>query len=784
MALTQKIWWGCRKVVFFAMLLSTAWAQEVSQPQEAQKPPEAPKPPEEVFRLPEVLVTAPARLPEVPLPPSSIPASVQVIPGEEIRKAKALNLQDVLQKLPGVFINDEQGNAFQPDLSFRGFTGTSVTGIPQGISVFLDGVRINEPAVEEINFDLIPLDDIERIEIIRGPSAIFGRNTLAGAVNIITRRGGVERELVPELSGGLFGRQKYRLHLSGSFGPPQQAGPGPVERGSFDYYVSATHFREEGWRAESGTRIAQAFGKLGYREGGTDFTFSYQYANNKIKQAGSLPLSLLNANRRENFTGGDFFEPLLNLGTFNARQELGKGFTLAFNAFGRKLSAEQFNVSLIGENTRTMNDTLSAGGTLQLSHQAQILGRENLLILGAEYLNHQVDVEVFEEQNERTLRECIEEALAGGEDPAEECPLKALASALKDTQQGFALYAQDTFDLAKDLILSGDSLILTGAVRWDWLRHDIVDRSPFDPENPDRPSATGVSTFSRVNPRVGFNYNLSKDYGFYFAFSQGFRAPAFLELSCASPAAICPGLQAGVAPDPPLKPVRANNYEVGFRMRPFSWVEGDVNLFRTDVKDDIFSVSPTGTIGVFFQNIAKTRRQGIEVSLRGTYRGLLDGYLNYAFTDATFREDVELTTPRNTGNPPGCGIGGPGCIQRVRKGNDLPLVPPHRVNAGLDYHVTKGLTLSLGLTYVGEQRFRGDEENVERKLRDYVLLNGGITLRQGPFTAFAVVNNLLNQEYSTFGSFAPNARLEEAPIEPFLTPAPPIHALFGVSYRF
>jgi outer membrane receptor protein involved in Fe transport/FixJ family two-component response regulator len=718
---------------------------------------------EDILRLPPVTVTAPARLPEVPLPPSSIPASVQVITGEEIRKSGALTLQDFLPRLPGVTSSDEQGNSFQPSLSFRGFQGTSVTGVPQGISVFLDGVRINEPDVEEINFDLIPLDDIERIELIRGPSAIFGRNTLAGAVNIITKRGGTEREFVPELAWGSFGRQNYRGHLAGTGGP-------------IDYYFSGLYFHEDGWRDVSEGRISRAFGKLGYQGKGTDVTLSYQYTQNRIEQAGSLPLSLLQEDRKQNFTGGDFFRPLLNVGILNLRQELGSGFTLALNGFGRNLDAEQFNVSLIGDNTRLFNNTTSGGGTLQLSHQALPFGRENLLIVGTDYVHNRVRVKVFEEKNERTLSACSDEAVAAGENPSEACPLQELNTKVRDQQNAFGVYLQDTFDLAKALFLKGDSLVLTAALRWDWLRHDITDESPgLD----GRPSAAGVFTFSRVNPRLGFNYNLSPDVGLYFSYSQGFRAPAFLELTCAGPGAVCPGLQAGVASDPPLNPVKARNFELGLRTKPYPWLDTELSLFRTDVSDDIFSVSPTGTLGLFFQNIGDTRRQGLELSIRGTYRGLLDGYVNYSFTQATFRDDVMLATPRLT---PGCVT--PPCTEFVRKGSDLPLIPNHRLNAGVDYHLMDWLTLSLAAFYVGQQRFRGDEANVAAPLKDYVVLNGGIRGQWKGFTASLWINNLLNNKYETFGTFAPNAKLPGDPIEPFLTPALPINVLGGVSYRF
>jgi iron complex outermembrane receptor protein len=177
------------------------------------------QPPEEDIWLPTLKVFAPARLLESLLPLSSIPASIQIVPGDEVSQAGTLSIQEYLTRLPGVTLNDEQGNAAQQDLSIRGFQVTSVTGVPQGISVFLDGVRINEPTVEEVNFDLIPLDDVEQIEVIRGPSVLYGRNTLGAAVNITTRRGGPALEIVPELAGGSFGFQKYHVHGGGSKGP-------------------------------------------------------------------------------------------------------------------------------------------------------------------------------------------------------------------------------------------------------------------------------------------------------------------------------------------------------------------------------------------------------------------------------------------------------------------------------------------------------------------------------------------------------------------------------------
>src|SRR6266446_6823693 len=391
------------------------------------------QPREEAIRLPALTVFAPARLPESLLPLSSIPAALQIVPGDDISQSGTPNVQEYLTRLPGVTLNDEQGNAAQPDLSIRGFQVTSVTGIPQGVSVFLDGVRINEPTVEEVNFDLIPLDDVERIEVIRGPSVLYGRNTLGAAVNIITRRGGPTLEIVPEFSGGSFGFQKYRAHVGGT-------------AGLVDYYFAGTYSREDGWRDASAVRLGRAFGKLGYQHGGTDATLSFQYVDNRIEQPGSLPLSELRRDRTRNFTSGDFFRPQLQFGILNVRQELGAGFSLKVNAFGRHFKAEQFNASLIDDNTRGFTDTTSAGGTLQLSHQGKIAARENRLVTGVEYVYNDVGSKVFAEKNERSLAVCVQEAIEKGKDLAEACPLIELSTQVADHQHAVGAFVQDTFD--------------------------------------------------------------------------------------------------------------------------------------------------------------------------------------------------------------------------------------------------------------------------------------------------------------------------------------------------
>ncbi len=677
-------------------------------------------------RLPEIRVTPPL----VPgaLPPSSTPSRVDTLTGSEIRSAQPSVLPEVLERFPGVTLQSEQGNRLQPNLSLRGFTISPVTGLPPGLSVFLDGVRLNEPTVEEVNFDLIPLEDVERIDVIRGPSVLFGRNTLGGAINMVTRRGKEVREIVPEVAAGSFGRRDYRLRLGGSARP-------------LDYALSLTESLEDGFRDFSATRVSRVFGKLGLATGGTDATLSYQYSQDRIKQAGSLPEREARHHPRRNFTAGDFFEPELHQAILNGEQQIGERLTLTGNAFVRALDAEQFNVNLVAPNSRLLNRTLSTGGAVQASHDGVLAGRRNVLVAGLEYARHDVRSRTFEESSDA----------------------RELQADLTDLQDAVGVWLQDSLTLVRDLFVPGSTVVLTVAGRWDYLRHDIDDRLGG-------PSG-GVHEFNRFNPRAGVNLNLSERLRLYASYGEGFRAPAFLELTCAGPGAVCPGLQVGVAPDPPLRAVTARSYEVGAQVRPLAWLDVELSGFRTDVGDDIFSVAPTGTTGVFFQNIGSTRREGVELGLRGRFKPV-EAFLNYTFTRATFQDHVELFTPL----PPGS--------ETVRPGDSLALVPRHRLNGGLVYRPWPWLALSADARYVGAQFLRGDEVNRQPALSAYWVANAGATVTMRGVEAFVRVNNVLDERHETFGTFAANGREPGSPVQRFLTPAPPLSVLAGVQYAF
>src|SRR6202008_472669 len=147
-------------------------------------------------------------LPGVDLPIEKIPAPVQTATSAEIERTESLDLSSFLnRRFNGVFANEIQNNPFQPDINYRGFTASPLLGTPQGLSVYMDGVRLNQPFGDVVSWDLIPRLAIAEVALMPGSNPLFGLNTLGGALSLETKdgRAGIRPELT--LSGGSFGRK-------------------------------------------------------------------------------------------------------------------------------------------------------------------------------------------------------------------------------------------------------------------------------------------------------------------------------------------------------------------------------------------------------------------------------------------------------------------------------------------------------------------------------------------------------------------------------------------------
>ena len=118
-----------------------------------------------------------------------VPAMVQTLPAEDFSRVYSPNVVETLmQRIPGVSTNDVQGNEFAPDLRYRGFSASPVQGTPQGLAVYMQGVRVNEAFGDTVNWDLIPTIAIGRADVWTNNPA-FGLNALGGAISFQMKDG-------------------------------------------------------------------------------------------------------------------------------------------------------------------------------------------------------------------------------------------------------------------------------------------------------------------------------------------------------------------------------------------------------------------------------------------------------------------------------------------------------------------------------------------------------------------------------------------------------------------
>ena len=247
-------------------------------------------------------------LPSIGLPLDIIPANIQVIKREDLKNQAGVTIADfAANNLQGVTINETQGNPFQPDVSFRGYSASPLDGNPQGLSVYLDGVRVNEPFGDTVRWDLIPSFAIQGMQLVPGSNPLFGLNTLGGAISIQTKSGRTNPGAAIEASGGSWGRK----NVSAEYG-------GVSKDGSVDYYLGVNYLDEDGWRKYSPTTVKQTFGKLGWQNESTKIDLSYLNANNDMIGNGLLPQEILSSEGREAiYTRPDQTRNFLNQFTLN-----------------------------------------------------------------------------------------------------------------------------------------------------------------------------------------------------------------------------------------------------------------------------------------------------------------------------------------------------------------------------------------------------------------------------------------------------------------------------------
>jgi len=719
--------------------------------------------PAEALELPTVDIIGTTPLPGLGTPTRDVPANVQVYTSKDLAGQRQTNVTDYLEQNPnGIATNAAQGNPFQPDINFRGFSASPLLGTPQGVSIFQDGVRVNEPFGDVVNWDLIPQSAIASIQLIPGSNPAFGLNTLGGAVAVYTKSGAEFPGGDVQLSGGSFGRRTAEASWGGSTGP-------------FDYFLTGNIFDDHGWAQHNPSKVRQYFGKVGYQTDKSDLDLSFTGADNTLQGTQTLPLSFFD-DIRQAYTFPDQNHNKLAFLTLKGSQFLADSALLGGNFYYRhyqngnvssNVSDDFDDDGIQATNDASDIDQKGFGGGVQLVLTAHPAGRKNQLTLGAtgdvagaRFIQTSQEAEFTADRN--TI----------GIDDYE------LQTDADTHTHYYGAYVADTFNLSS-------LWTLTGSGRYNYARVRIEDRTG------DAPALNGRSSFSRFNPAVGVNFNPTPDLTAYASYNEGMRAPTAIELTCADPEAPCK-LPNDFLADPPLHEVVSKTFEVGARGTLGKLTRWSASIYRTRLENDIeFISSGAGATNAgYFANVGVTRRQGVELGIE-TKLNPVTVAVRYTFLDATFQSSFSESSPSNSS------ADDDGVIQ-VSPGNRIPANPRHVLKIRTDWAVTSRLFVGANLLLSSGSYARGDEDNqdINGQLPGYALVNiDGRFLVSGNFEVFARVNNVFDRRYSNFGvvgenfftgpgkTFGPTAGVDPVN-EQFRGPGAPLGAWIGVRYSF
>ena len=738
----------------------------------------------------EVIGMAP--LPGLGIERKLLPYPVQLVSDKDIPKAAGENLAEFMARtLTGVNVNEVSGSPFQNDLTFRGFRASPVLGSAQGISVYLDGVRVNEAFGDVVNWDMLPEAAIGSVLLVPGANPLYGLNTLGGALAFTTKSGLSH----PGGELGLSATDRGRRRADLAYGWHGNNG--------WHGFVGATAFDDDGWRDHSAGHLGNVLLKIGRSQGDTDWSLALLGGRSRLLGNGLLPDPLYEVDRRAVYTHPDTTRNRLGQGTFNLTRRFGADSELTATAYVRNSRRDTVNGDVsedYDDYVEDCEDGFDADGDALEPDECGFT-REEGAALHPGVLNttstrqkgrgfsaafstrrgaDRFDVGLSYDYSSSDYAQFEQEAFITAErevigDPDEE---REPDAAVTGSSRAFGLYAAASHALSP-------ATQLTASARWNRARV----RNTLTNERGPQPAES--FTYTRLNPSLGLTHQLSANTALFANVAQGNRVPTVIELGCADPENPC-RLPVGLQADPYLKQVIACTMEAGVRGQ---WLDGryTVSLHRTTNRDDILFLSAPSRQG-YFANFARTRHQGLDATLARQF-GPLEVRLAYSYLEAIYDADGELFTgARNV---------------QVERGTRLAGLPRHSGKLSLDWRVNAQLGFGVDLQGASSLGTQGNEDGLiedlepgeepERgdwRVRGHVLVGLRASYRPAPgWELYARVSNLFDRRYETFGAVGPDLFPGGVQLKPhegeadaaharFVAPGAPRAIMAGLRYTF
>ncbi|MDE0423005.1 MAG: TonB-dependent receptor [Gammaproteobacteria bacterium] len=712
----------------------------------------------------------------------NFPGSIQVVTDDDLASSASLDVSHYLQRhARGVHINSAQGNPLQSDLYYRGYAASPLLGLPMGLTVYQDGVRLNEPLGDAVNWDLIPTRAIAAMSLLGGSNPLYGLNTLGGSI-VLTMKNGFDHDgHAVAFEGGSHGRFIGSLESG-------------AKNGSMAYYVNANRFREDGWRDLSPSVSEVLYGNVQWRDAGRMLRIDHLRGTSDLTGNGLSPVGLLVRDRGAIFTAPDVTENDSELWRVGGTAVLGSNATLVAHVHVRDNNTTSFNGDGMEEDD--IDELIDGfGGSEALSAVMPSGCRDEQTLDFAA-----AGDDAFEEAVAQTGCAAVNNLSVRGQDSrggVAELRLSAdLMGSEHDVNAGMGYYrGSSSFDSRVRFALLDPALrstVAPNAVTGGFAdeRTDIATgvrrlhvylRDGFSLDDSWVVNLAGFYHDSEVSlrDRTGEQPQLNGEHGFtgfnwsagvvrrwqnrdlFGVYSQSSRLPTPIELACSEALARNPEtgemeecrLPNAFLADPPLEEVVARSVELGTRgTNPAGW-QWSMGLFHAYNDNDIIWQTGATRAHGLFRNVDGTRRRGVEASIAkagGTWRWQLD----YSYVVATFDDDFDVLSPNHPANAMADDHEAddePPATRPVERGDRIPGIPAHLLKANLAWSLTERVAIGADMIVVSGSHLRGDESNELDELDGYTVVNMRANYRTDRFEAFLLVENLFDGNYENFG---------------------------------
>ena len=757
------------------------------------------------------------------IPIGKVPGGVSSISSSEIARTRSDYVGNALAAyVPGVILSDLQGNVFQTNIDYRGFNSSPVDGVPQGLAVYQNGVRINEAFGDTVNYDFLPPMAINGITVMSG-NPVFGLNAIGGAISIDMKDG--------------FNFQGFESDARfGSYGRAQGSIQDGMRFGNWATYIALEDIHDDGYRDFGTSNIRRMYADLGVRGDGSEFHLNFTGADNTVGVGAGSPIELLDQGWNKTYSTPQSTTNQMEMVSLNGKVKATDTLDLSGVAYYRHFNQQHVdgnvsNASLcsiddgsgltgacfknvngntillqdvagnpinnldptllsLGEIDRTSINSNSYGASVQGVEKSRLFDHRNQFLLGASIDHGEVafgssaELGFFQPNFVVSggagfvgpIAQLCDPADTTGCNPNGGPTLSDIRPvSIRTNNTYYGVYFGDTFDAT-------DRLALTVGGRFNVANIQINDRTGF------APNLNGDNTYWRFNPMAGGTYKIFDGLSFYTSYSEANRAPVAAELACADPLHPCL-LPSFLTADPPLKQVVSRTVEAGFRgedvdilaQKKVSWSLG---YFRTENSDDIISIDANLQGRSSFANAGRTLRQGLEAQV-DYWSGRLFAYASYNFVDATFQDDLTVHSPFNPSRDSNGDV-------FVHPGNRLAGVPAHKFKAGFDYGLTSKWRVGADLIAASNQIFFGDYGNQNQPLGGYAKVNLHTSYDlTDHIQIYGLVDNLFDAHYGAYGNYFQMSDATAASLGTItftdprtIVPAPPITAFGGIKVRF